>query len=168
MNHLRFVSYFVVVLLAGVGSTGCVTDATTELTKAPFDATSDISGGISGATSEFTEPTKEITSSTTPGALFTADGLVKAEQKVRAFSVYSFYSLKSDVAQGRGEYLTSFAALLGVPEGQRFAFYQHMQERYAGLYADGITSVESLNRVIDEARSTLIALHTSATEPVSR
>jgi DUF3015 family protein len=161
MHHLRYVSSLVLMLLAWVGSTGCVTDATTELTKAPFDATSDISGGVSGATSEFTEPTKEITSSTTPGALFTADGLVKAEQKARAFSVYSFYSLKSDVAQGRGEYLTSFATLLGVPEDQRFAFYQHMQERYAGLYAEGITPLESLNRVMDEARSTMIELQSS-------
>lgn len=161
MHHLRYVSYLVFVLLAGVGSTGCVTDATTELTKAPFDATSDISGGVSGATSEFTEPTKEMTSSTTPGALFTADGLVKAEQKARAFSVYSFYSLKSDVAQGRGEYLTSFATLLGVPEGRRFAFYQHMQERYAGLYAEGITPLESLNRVMDEARTSFIELQSS-------
>ena len=152
---------FVFVLLVCVGSTGCVTDATTELTKAPFDATSDISGGVSGATSEFTEPTKEITSSTTPGALFTADGFVKAEQKARAFSVYSFYSLKSDMAQGRGEYLTSFATLLGVPEDQRVAFYQHMQERYAGMYADGMTPLQSLNRVIDEARSTMIELQSS-------
>ena len=102
-----------------------------------------------------------MTSSTTPGALFTADGLVKAEQKARAFSVYSFYSLKSDVAQGRGEYLTSFATLLGVPEGRRFAFYQHMQERYAGLYAEGMTPLESLNRVMDEARSSLIELQSS-------
>lgn len=145
-------------ILACVLTSGCVTDATTELTKAPFDATSDISGGVSDATSEFTQPTKEITSSTTPGALFTQDGFVKAEQKVRAFSVYSFYSLKSDVARGHGEHLTSLATLLGVPDGQRLAFYQHMQARYTGLYGDGMTPLESLNRVMDEARSTLVAL----------
>jgi hypothetical protein len=161
MNYQRYAPYFVFVLLASIGSTGCVTDATTELTKAPFDATSDISGGVSGATSEFTEPTKEITSSTTPEALFSSDGFVIAEQKVRAFSVYSFYSLKTDLAQGRGEYLTSFATLLGVPEDQRIIFYQHMQERYARLYPDGMTPVESLHRVMDEARCTLIALQSS-------
>ena len=158
MNRLK---HIVFVLLACIWTTGCITDATIELTKAPFDATSDLSGGVSDAISEFTEPTKDITSSTTPGALFTADGLVKSEQKARAFSVYSFYSLKSDVAQGRGEYLTSFATLLGVPEGQREAFYQHMQEQYAALYAEGMTPKESLNRVMDEARASLITVQSS-------
>jgi len=132
--------------------TGCITDATTELIKAPFDATSDISGGVSAATSEFTEPTKEITSSTTPGAWFTQDGAVKAEHRLRAFAVYSFHSLKADVAQGRGEYLASFAALLGIPEDRRPAFFEHMQQHYPVLYTEQLTPAESLNRVLAEGR----------------
>ena len=131
---------------------GCITDATTELTKAPFDATSDISGGVSDAISEFTEPTKELTSSTTPGAWFTDDGPVKAEHKLRAFTAYSFHSLKSDVAQGGGEFLLSFAELLGVPEDQRSAFFGHMQDRYAILYADQLTAVDSLNLLLTEGQ----------------
>jgi hypothetical protein len=132
--------------------TGCITDATTELTKAPFDATSDISGGVSAATSEFTEPTKELTSSTTPGAWFTDDGPVKAEHRLRAFTAYSFHSLKTDVAQGRGEYLTSFAALLGIPEDRRPEFFGHMQQHYSALYAEQLTPAESLNRVLAEGQ----------------
>ena len=130
----------------------CITDATTELTKAPFDATSDISGGVSAATSEFTEPTKEVTSSTTPGAWFSGDGPVKAEHKLRAFTAYSFQSLKTDVAQGRGEYLTSFATLLEIPEERRGAFFGYMQEQYSVLYAEQLTPAESLNRVLLEAQ----------------
>jgi hypothetical protein len=141
-----------VVLPCSLFITGCITDATTELTKAPFDATSDISGGVSGATSEFTEPTKEITSSTTPGAWFTEDGAVKTEHRLRAFAVYSFHSLKTDVAQGRGEYLTSFATLLGIPEDRRPAFFGHMQQHYPVLYAEQLTPGESLNRVLTEGR----------------
>lgn len=132
--------------------TACITDATTELTKAPFDATSDISGGVSAATSEFTEPTKEVTSSTTPGAWFSADGPVKAEHKLRAFTAYSFHSLKTDVAQGRGEYLTSFATLLEIPEERRAAFFGYMQQQYSVLYAEHMTPAESLNRVLLEAQ----------------
>jgi len=49
-----------------------MTDATVELTKAPFDATTQLTNGTSGATKEFLDPTTEFTSSTTPGAL--ADG----------------------------------------------------------------------------------------------
>jgi hypothetical protein len=51
---------------------GCMTNATVELTKAPFDATTQLTNGTSGATKEFLDPTTEFTSSTTPGAL--ADG----------------------------------------------------------------------------------------------
>ena len=47
--------------------TGCMTNATVELTKAPFDATTDLTGGTSGATREFLDPTTEFISSTTPG-----------------------------------------------------------------------------------------------------
>ncbi len=153
-------SFFHLLLPAGLLLAGCITDATTELTMAPFDATSDIAGGLSGATSEFTEPTKEITSSTTPGAWFTQDVPVKAEHKLRAFTAYSFHSLKTDVAQGRGEYLTSFATLLGIPEERRAAFFGHMQRQYSALYAEQITPAESLNRVLAEgqrARSRLLA-----------
>jgi hypothetical protein len=131
---------------------GCITDATTELTKAPFDATTDISGGVSNATSEFTEPTKELTSSTTPGAWFTEDGAVKAEHKLRAFTTYSFYSLKSDVAQGRGEFLVSFAELLGIPQDRRPAFFEHMQAQYPVLYAEQLTAAESLNLILAAAQ----------------
>ena len=130
---------------------GCITDATTELTKAPFDATTDISGGVSNATSEFTEPTKELTSSTTPGAWFTEDGAVKAEHKLRAFTVYSFYSLKSDVAQGHGEFLMSFSELLGIPQEQRPAFFEHMQAQYPVLFAERLTAAESLHLILAEA-----------------
>jgi hypothetical protein len=153
MNHMGIVGIASGLLLAG-----CITDATTELTKAPFDATSDISGGVSDAVSEFTEPTKELTSSTTPGAWFTEDGPVKSEHKLRAFTAYSFHSLKSDVAQGRGEFLLSFAELLGVPADRRAAFFGHMQAQYPVLYADRLTLVESLNLILTEGLSARNAL----------
>jgi Protein of unknown function (DUF3015) len=149
INRMGIAGFMVPV---GLLLAGCITDATTELTKAPFDATTDISGGVSGATSEFTEPTKELTSSTTPGAWFTEDGPVKAEHRLRAFTTYSFHSLKSDVAQGRGEFLLSFTHLLGISEDQRPAFFRHMQSRYTALYADQLTAVESLNLILAEGR----------------
>jgi hypothetical protein len=137
---------------------GCITNATIELTKAPFDATTDLAGGVSGAISEFTEPTREILSSTTPGAWFTDDGPVKAEHKVRAFTVYGFHSLKADIARGGGEYLTSLADLLGIPQPQRPGFYRYMQAQYSKIYTDRLTAAETLNRVlaeVDHARQTV-------------
>jgi hypothetical protein len=55
LSHLVFI-----VML--IGSVGC--DATRELVKAPFDATTAVSNGTTQATGELIQPSKEFTSST--------------------------------------------------------------------------------------------------------
>jgi hypothetical protein len=77
-----------------------------------------------------TETVKDILSSTTPGAWFTDDGLLKADQKVNAFVTLNYENLKQDMARGHGEYLSSLSDLLGVPQGQQEAFYSYAQSRY--------------------------------------
>ncbi|MEO8327906.1 MAG: hypothetical protein ABI618_18800, partial [Nitrospirota bacterium] len=73
-----------IAMLLGGFLTGCITDATTDMTKAPFDASTELTDattdsitrltdGTSQATSDLTEPTREFLSSTTPGAWFNAD-----------------------------------------------------------------------------------------------
>ena len=74
--------------------------------------------------------TKDFLSSTTPGSWFTADGLLKADQKVIAFVAINFENLKQDMARGQGEYLTSLSELLGVPQDRREAFFSYAQSRY--------------------------------------
>jgi hypothetical protein len=96
---------------------GCMTNATVELTKAPFDATTQLTNGTSGATKEFLDPTTEFTSSTTPGAL--ADGrLLRAKQKATVFAMHTHENLRADIARGQGEYLASLATLTGVSTDQ--------------------------------------------------
>jgi Protein of unknown function (DUF3015) len=77
-----------------------------------------------------TETVKDILSSTTPGDWFTADGLLKPDQKVNAFVALNFENLKQDMAQGHGEYLTSLSTLLGVPQDRQASFFAHAQSRY--------------------------------------
>jgi hypothetical protein len=72
----------------------------------------------------------DFTSSTTPGSWVTADGLVKADQKVNAFVLINFENLTQDMAYGRGEYLTSLSELLGVSHDRRQAFFSYAQSRY--------------------------------------
>src|SRR5690348_4840428 len=57
--------YLSFLLLFLFGAVGC--DATRELVKAPFEATTALSNGTTQATNELLEPLKEFTSSTTPG-----------------------------------------------------------------------------------------------------
>jgi hypothetical protein len=74
--------------------------------------------------------TKDVLSSTTPSDWFTADGVLKADQKVIAFVAFNFENLKQDMARGRGEYLTSLSELFGVPQDRREAFFSYAQSRY--------------------------------------
>lgn len=84
-----------------------------------------------------TETIKDFLSSTTPGAWFTEDGILKADQKVNAFVALNFENLKQDMARGHGEYLTSLSALLGVPQDRSGAFFAYAQSRYPFVNTSG-------------------------------
>lgn len=129
---------------------GCMTDATVELTKAPFDATTDLTGGTSGATQEFLDPTTEFTSSTTPGAL--ADGrLLRAKQRATVFAKHTHDNLRTDIARGQGEYLASLASLTGVPADRWIEFQTSMTESYPALFDQQVSASQSTQRVVDLA-----------------
>lgn len=129
-----------VIIVMLIGSVGC--DATRELVKAPFDATTAVSNGTTQATGELTQPSKEFTSSTTPGSLF------KNERQLRAFIAYNFNNLQRDIAQGRGEYLTSMATLAEIPPDRHRRLFSELQHRYPLLYQESAPS-ESLQRLMD-------------------
>ena len=96
--------------------------------------------------------TKDLLSSTTPGAWFTADGLLKADQKVIAFVAINFENLKQDMARGHGEYLTSLSELFGVPQDRRAAFFSYAQSRYP-LTKTGRGGPEELIALLAPAQS---------------
>lgn len=77
-----------------------------------------------------TETIKDFLSSTTPGNWFTADGLLKADQKVNAFVAFNFENVKQDMARGQGEYLASLSELMGVPQDRQASFFAYAQSQY--------------------------------------
>ena len=137
--------------LLALSLSGC--DATIELTKAPFEATTHLTDGTTAASSEFTQPLKEFTSSTTPGSWFIGDNPAKARQKVEIFAAYTHENLRSDIAQGHGEYLVSLASLAGVPQERQSAFQLHMRNNYASMFDDAISPRESTLRIVGAAWS---------------
>ena len=130
--------------------TACMTRPTIEVTKAPFHASSELTNGTSRAVGDLTEPTKDFTSSTSPGSWFNGDGTLKAEHKVRAFAVFNFDNLKQDIAHGHGEYLTSFATLLSVPADYQAEFFRYAQASYPAVFANEIAPHDSVDRMIRE------------------
>ena len=109
MSGTSIVRYLMSAAVLGLALSGC---SVTETVKTALDSI------------------KETLSSTTPGDWFTADGALKAEHKVLAFVAINFENLKQDMAQGRGEYLTSLSELFGIREERREAFFAYAQSRY--------------------------------------
>lgn len=129
---------------------GC--DATVELTKAPFDASTALSDGVTQASSELVQPTTEFTSSLTPGA----DGMTgpaRAHKKLEAFTAYSFENVRGDISRGEGEYLASLATLAGVPTEREEAFRTQMHDSYASLYDAKDSKRDAWVRVVNAAWS---------------
>lgn len=123
--------------------------ATTDLSNAPLKASSDLSNGVSQATTDLTEPTKNFTSSSSPKSWFHGDGTVKAEHQVMAFTVLNYDNLKENIARGQGEYLGSLASLVDVRPEHEDAFFSSFQRLYPSIYAEDISPIESVNRLLN-------------------
>jgi hypothetical protein len=130
-------------------ASGCITDATTELTSAPTDAISELTNGTSNAVSEFTEPLSDITSSTTPGATSGIPPLAK--KRLHAFTARSYDNLRFDISRGHGEYLVSLATLAGVPSVRFPEFQSLMQDSYNTMFDDALPAADSTRQIVESA-----------------
>lgn len=77
----------------------------------------------------------KFSSSTSPGELFTGDGLVAEHQKVNLYTAIVFDNLQQDAARGEGQYLASLSVLLDIPPDRRQAWALLTQSRYSVLFA---------------------------------
>jgi hypothetical protein len=131
-------------LLGMLVLSGCITNTTVELTKAPFNATTALTNGTTEAINDILDPLTKFTSSTTPGEF--ADHLLRARQKTEVFASYSYEHLRADMARGSGEYLVSLATLAGIPPGRQTEFQGHMRDSYSTMFNETIPFRESTVR----------------------
>jgi hypothetical protein len=109
------------------------------------------------------DTTVNFFSSTTPNSLFTEDGLVKQDQKINLFAGVAYENLRQEAAAGGGQYVTSLAALYGVPAAKQADFGRVLQQRHAELFAADLREdnrahlrmVGTLNRVLTQEPSLL-------------
>ena len=81
------------------------------------------------------DTTVKFFSSTSPDSLFTADGMVARDQKIKLFAGVSYENLRQEAAAGSGQYVTSLAVLYGVPVAKHQEFGRILQERHAELFS---------------------------------
>jgi len=107
------------------------------------------------------DTTVKFFSSTTPGELFTADGLVEQKQKINLFAGVAYENLRQEAAAGSGQYVTSLAVLYGVPTAKHVDFGRMLQQRHAELFTADLNGdnrahlkmVSALNRAMDSEAS---------------
>ena len=116
--------------------------------------------GLSLSACNTTKATVDTTvrffSSTSPEDLFSADGIVKQEQKINLFAGVAYENLRQEAAAGGGQYVTSLAVLYGVPETRHGQFAELLQRNHANLFAADLNQdrtahlkmVDALNRAI--------------------
>lgn len=121
--------------------------------------------GLSLAACNTTKATIDTTvnffSSTTPNSLFTEDGLVRQDQKINLFAGVAYENLRQEAAAGSGQYVTSLAALYGVPEAKQSEFGKVLQQRHADLFATDLRQddrahlrmVTALNQILTQEPS---------------
>ena len=80
-----------------------------------------------------TDTTSNVTGTTSGHAWWNEDGLLLPEHKAIAFAKYNEANLEQDLARGQGEYVTSLAALLGVPNDQQSTFHAKAQRAFDTL-----------------------------------
>ena len=104
---------------------------------------------ITGTIQEILDTTSNVTVSTSGRTWWDEDGLLKSEHKAIAFAAYNQSNLEQDLANGRGEYLASVSALLGVSESRQPAFAAGAQREFSSLMqADDVTRLQSLRALV--------------------
>ena len=108
-------------------------------TTAPTKSSSETSHNTTDASSKFT-------SSTSPGG--GSSESAKKEQAL-AFSKANLERIKTDMALGGGEHLTSLATLLGIPAHNQQEFFALTKANFSTLFDSENTTAEELLAQLD-------------------
>lgn len=92
------------------------------------------------------DTTVKFFSSTSPGSMFTEDGMVEQREKVNLFAGVAFENLRQEAARGGGQYVTSLAVLMNIPPSKHEEFAQFLQSRYPTLFTADLLEDHSAHR----------------------
>jgi hypothetical protein len=103
----------------------------------------------------FANQTFSITSGTSN---CTSGGVVRAEREQAAFAEVNFQDLKANMAAGGGEFLASFATLLGCEDSSKPAFAKMSQTKFESIVPSTTTTpIQMLVAVKKEIKASPLA-----------
>ncbi len=97
------------------------------------------------------DASSKFTSSTSPGG---GSGESAQREQALAFSRVQLERIKTDMAVGGGEHLTSLATLLGVPSHHQPEFFALTKANFSTLFSSEPTTAEDLLARLDDQLAT--------------
>ncbi|MFA5976199.1 MAG: DUF3015 family protein [Elusimicrobiota bacterium] len=83
----------------------------------------------------------------------TEDGAVKLARATEVFAEVNLNSLRQEIAAGQGEYVSTFASLLGATETNRLPMIQFLKSEYPALFPTAETGSDEMLKVLSEKLS---------------
>jgi len=84
----------------------------------------------------------------------TESGTMAQNREAEVYADVNFKNIQREMAAGNGEYLSTFASLLGVKEVNRPALFQMLQKDYAAIFptagTDAVAMLEAVSRKLAE------------------
>src|SRR5471030_1231007 len=80
----------------------------------------------------------------------TEDGAVKMARATAVFADVNLASLRQEMSAGQGEYVNTFATMLGASEATRPQMVRFFQTEYQNLFPTASTSTEDMLKVLSE------------------
>jgi len=93
-----------------------------------------------------------------------AGGVIKAEREQAAFAEVNFQDLKANMAAGGGEFLASFATLLGCEDSSKVTLAKMSQEKFEVIVPSTSTTPIQMLTAIKQQIKALPTLATSCTD----
>jgi hypothetical protein len=136
MKRSAISSFGRMIAVLGVLTIVCACAVTTQTTESS-----------SNTVQNSTEVTSNFTSSTSPGA---DSGASAKNEQALAFSRVQLERIKTDMAVGGGEHLSSLATLLGVPSHNQPEFFALTKANFSALFSSDPTTAEELLARLDD------------------
>ena len=94
----------------------------------------------------------------------TSGGIIKAEREQAAFAEVNFQDIKANMAAGGGEFLASFATLLGCEDSSKVTFAKMSQEKFEVIVPNTSTTPIQLLTTIKQQIKASPTLATNCTD----
>lgn len=114
-----------------------------------FYATTKSTEGTTKSVKPTSKASTDVTSSTSPGSSSDESKPDESEKQALEFTTDNFERLRTDMAVGGGEHLTSLATLMGISDSRKPEFFSLTKNKFSTLFSSDQVTPEELLAMLD-------------------